>query len=71
MKIHFTGDRKIMNMRKVGTFIQSKSRLAAEAETAEKSLKSMAHAIHYANIRHGKGGMVSGIASATCKAGLA
>lgn len=50
-----------MNMRKVGTFIQSKSRLAAEAETAEKSLKSMAHAIHYANKRNGQGGAIQGL----------
>jgi len=52
-----------MNMRKVGTFIQSKSRLPAEAETAEKSLKSMAHAIHYANIRKGQGGTIQSLVS--------
>jgi hypothetical protein len=48
-KIHFTGDRKIMNMQKVGTFVQSNLRLAAEAFTGKMSLKSMCHAIHYAN----------------------
>jgi len=68
-KNHFTGDRKIMNMQKLGMIIQSKTSIKNALQSFENQWIRGCRAIHYANIRHGKGGMVSGIASAACKAG--
>jgi len=43
-KNDFTGDRKIMNMRKVGTVLQFRK----ASQPDEKPVKSMGRAIHYA-----------------------
>jgi len=48
MKITLTGDRKIMNMRKVGTFIQSKSGIKNEVNTGLNPMNTGIRNIHYA-----------------------
>ncbi len=48
MKITLTGDRKIMNMQKVGTVAQSKTGTINEVKTGSKSMNTGIHAIHYA-----------------------
>lgn len=54
----------MMNMQKVGTFIQSKSGSKNEVNTGSNPMNTGFRTIHYANIREGQGGTVSGIVSA-------
>lgn len=50
-----------MNMQKVGTFTQSKSRFKNEAPTGSNPMNTGLRAIHYANIRARQSGTVRGM----------
>ncbi len=53
----------MMNMQKVGTFIQSKSGIKNEVETGSNPMNTGFRTIHYAYIREGQGGTVRGMIS--------
>ena len=56
-----TGDRKIMNMRKPGMLIQSKTSFKNHLQSIVKPMDSGLRAIHYEYLKDGQGGIVRGM----------